>query len=122
MMTGCPGKWTVSCSGHIRAGELPEIACRRELREELGIEAPSPSYLFKELLPKIIWASSTEYEIAYAYECHYNSDITPDTQEVESVRFVSTDGIKVIVEKNSSDFTPDALILLKKYLQRAERR
>lgn len=38
-----PGRWTSSACGPVRAGELPEEAARRELREDLGlIYSPQP--------------------------------------------------------------------------------
>lgn len=35
-----PGLWTSTASGHVDAGEGEEQAARRELREEMGLEAP----------------------------------------------------------------------------------
>jgi isopentenyl-diphosphate delta-isomerase len=34
-----PGRWDLSATGHVRAGEAREDAAQRELREELGITA-----------------------------------------------------------------------------------
>jgi isopentenyl-diphosphate delta-isomerase type 1 len=35
-----PGKWTISCSGHVNSGDTYENTAKRELREELGVQAP----------------------------------------------------------------------------------
>lgn len=115
-----PGKWTVSCSGHVRAGEPIEQACVRELREELGIES-SPRFLFKMLLPRITWSRFTEYEFAHVFEC--SSDSTPkvNAQEVEKVKFVTPAELSHLLEIPSEEFTGDAIILLKRYLHKAER-
>jgi isopentenyldiphosphate isomerase len=33
-----PGVWDITCAGHVSAGEAPDAAAVRELREELGFE------------------------------------------------------------------------------------
>ncbi|HYB03612.1 MAG TPA: NUDIX domain-containing protein [Nitrososphaerales archaeon] len=40
-----PGKWTVSATGHLKAGEAPSDASARELKEELGVTG-KPAFLF----------------------------------------------------------------------------
>ena len=57
-----PGKWTVSSTGHVRAGELPSSASVRELKEELGVDGV-PIFLSMYKLPKITSFEYTEYEI-----------------------------------------------------------
>jgi 16S rRNA (adenine1518-N6/adenine1519-N6)-dimethyltransferase len=36
-----PGRWDSSAAGHLDAGESYDIAARRELQEELGVDAPT---------------------------------------------------------------------------------
>jgi isopentenyl-diphosphate Delta-isomerase len=114
-----PGKWTVSCSGHIKAGERSDDAACRELKEELGIEE-HPSFLFKQFLPPITWSESIEHEVAYAFECVTDAKVHINTDEVEQVKFVTPGVFKIIAKSNPEDFTPDAIILLQRYLQEAE--
>ncbi|MFI5421602.1 MAG: NUDIX domain-containing protein [Nitrososphaerales archaeon] len=61
-----PGKWTCSCAGHVKAGETPDEAARRELGEELGLET-SPQFLFRYLLPKIEFHGLVEHEISFVF-------------------------------------------------------
>src|SRR5688572_21675258 len=37
-----PGAWDTSAAGHLGCGETYDDAAVRELREELGVEAPAP--------------------------------------------------------------------------------
>jgi len=113
-----PGRWTVSCSGHIKAGENPEEASVRELEEELGIVA-KPKFLFKELLPKITWETSIEHEIAYAFETESLGEPRINPNEVEKVQYVSQSDFSTHARSSPDDFTPDAIILLQKYLHEA---
>lgn len=110
-----PGRWTVSATGHVKAGESPDSASIRELREELGIEG-KPSFLFKQLIPSISWAGSIEYEVAYAFEVISDAKPSPDPGEVEEVRFFSPEKCKSLIGTNGGDLTPDAVILLSRYL------
>ena len=113
-----PGKWTVSCSGHIKAREPPEQAAVRELKEELGIEE-NPRFLFKKLLPSISWSEFSEFEVAYAFESVTDQKVRINRDEVEEVKFVAKDEFYDMIQKNTEEFTPDAIILLQKYLQKA---
>lgn len=113
-----PGKWTVSCTGHIRSGESPEDASVRELEEELGIAA-KPRFLFTELLPKVTWGNSIEHEIAYAFELFSDEEPKADPEEVAKVQYVKLSDYSTHAERLANDFTPDAIMLLQKYLQKA---
>ncbi len=113
-----PGKWTVSCTGHVRAGENPSHGSSRELREELGIAA-SPAFLFKEVLPKITWSGLTEYEVAYAFDVKSDSKIQIDPGEVDQVRFLTPSACLALIQDRPEDLTPDTIILLQNYLQRS---
>ena len=115
-----PGKWTVSSTGHVRAGEIPWHASIRELKEELGIDA-EPKFLFKLVLPRISWSEFTEYELAYAFEASTDMDIVIEPLEVQQVKFLPISDCRAIVQDHREDFTPDAVVLLKLYLDRAER-
>jgi len=110
-----PGKWTASSTGHVKAGENPTRASIRELQEELGILA-HPTFLFKELLPEIHWSNQAEYEIAYVFEARSDSKIKMDSEEVEQVKFMSKAACRSFVVGRPEDLTPDAVILLQKYL------
>ncbi len=110
-----PGKWTVSSTGHVKAGELPSSASVRELKEELGIDA-APKFLFKFMLPEIRSSGVTEYEVAYAFEVKSDAEFVLDPKEVAQVRFFSLDDIRKLLQDRAKELTPDAIILLENYL------
>lgn len=59
-----PGKYDISSGGHVVAGERPDIAMARELREETGIVIKSNSLIHVGVIPEI---SGLDHEMAYVY-------------------------------------------------------
>jgi isopentenyl-diphosphate Delta-isomerase len=114
-----PGKWTVSCTGHIRSGEDAFDGSVRELQEELGITT-RPEFVFKQKLPRITWNGFIEHEIAYVFLAVSDTEISFDKNEVAEVVFLSDSACVELIKSKQTDFTPDALILIQKYLQEAE--
>ena len=45
-----PGKWDMAVGGHLLPGEAAEAAARREMREELGVEARPLVFLHRFLM------------------------------------------------------------------------
>ena len=111
-----PGKWTCSCAGHVKAGETPKEAARRELGEELGLEI-SAKFLFRYLLPRIEYHGLVEHEISFVFETQSDSSISLDPREVEEGKFLRIDEAKDFFKNNSEEITPDAVILCEKYLK-----
>ncbi len=82
------GYYTGSATGHVEFGEDYEEAARRELKEELGIEAPL------EMITKVKNFSEIEREISTLYICRYNGKIEYNRGEVTEGFFLSLDEIK----------------------------
>lgn len=76
-----PGRWDTSVGGHVESGESLDTAVRRELEEELGIEA-EPSYLYT-------YVHSNEYETekVFTYHCMHDGPFEFNRQEIDEVRY-----------------------------------
>ena len=94
-----PGKWDTAVGGHIDLGESVEMALKREVREELGIEDFTP-----ELLIHYVFESSREKELVYAHKTIYDGEIYP-SEELDGGRFWSMEEIKANMGKEV--FTPN---------------
>ena len=88
-----PGKWDTAVGGHIDLGESVEMALKREVREELGIEDFNP-----ELLTHYVFESSREKELVFAHKTVYDGDINP-SEELDGGRFWSIEEIKANMGK-----------------------
>ena len=112
-----PGLWTLSSTGHVKAGEAYDQAALRELREELGIVARLTK-LGKHLLPPIRSGGLTEREWVTLYLTRTDKPWDIDRGEVEGVKEVPASRLRRMF--NDGSMTPDAVILLAEYLERRE--
>lgn len=80
-----PGKWDISCAGHINYGEEPVEAAIRELKEEIGVVADKNQLQF-------VCSHRTDIGLYnfYIYDLSDQTiDFHFDDQEVEKVEWVS---------------------------------
>ena len=77
-----PGKWDTSVGGHVSPGEPVGEALKREVREELGLNAFKP-----EFIGKYIWQSSRERELVHVFKTVTDEVPVPDKIEIEEGRF-----------------------------------
>lgn len=102
-----PGKWDTAVGGHIAFGEPVGDALRREVREEIGLEAFEPV-----LLGKYIFESARDREYVYVYRAV--SDVAPvPSDELEEGRFWTPEELAANFGKKV--FTPNFELEYKKF-------
>jgi len=107
-----PGRWTLSCTGHVRAGEGYAHAARRELAEELGL-SPAVTQLAKVFLPKIRSRGSVEWEVVSLYSAMSDESPRVDPVELEGVRVVTRAELDALM--GGRRLTPDAKMMIAEY-------
>ena len=109
-----PGKWTISCTGHVKRGESYPRAALRELREELDLNS-NLDLRFKMRLPPVTDRSLTENEWVSFFTAVTDATVTPDPMELAGVKeFTRADARGLIRE---GPLTEDARIILRQYLE-----
>jgi isopentenyldiphosphate isomerase len=84
--TTSPGKWDMSCGGHILSGHTPDQTLSKELEEELGLR--EVDFKFVE---KYIQKHQSQTELIYLYYAFLDKDITDmklQKEEVERVEWI----------------------------------
>ena len=100
-----PGRWDLSATGHVRSGESREDAARRELREELGLDAPR-----LELLHQVQAGPATGWEHVSIFSAGRLSAVPrPNPAEVETGAFHDPDEVAFLVENFAELLTPALL-------------
>ncbi len=78
-----PGLWDSSAAGHIDRGESYDECAHRELREELGIDAPL------ERLFKLDACANTGWEFCWVYRCSAEGPFKFNREEIGRVEWFS---------------------------------
>jgi len=99
------GMWDLSATGHVRPTESWEAAARRELHEELGIEAR-----LEHVLTTVVHVPQ-ETELAAVFRCRHGGPMQLDPHEVSDGRFVEPSEVAA-----QPDLTPYAVTLLRRVL------
>lgn len=100
-----PGFWDLSATGHVKAGESREDAARRELREELGIDAENMRHL-----RSVPADASTGWEYITVYSAgRLHGTLRLDPAEVMDGAFHDPDEVAFLVEHYREVLTPALL-------------
>jgi 16S rRNA (adenine1518-N6/adenine1519-N6)-dimethyltransferase len=109
----CPGLWDSSAAGHVDSGEEYDEAVRREVAEELGVEASV------HRIGKIEACPETGWEFVGVYRAEHSGPFRLPPAEIESGAFFSVDQVKRWVEARPTDFAPGFLKCWAWYLERS---
>lgn len=101
--------YTSSASGHLDAGESYEAAARRELQEELGLNAEL------EFLGKIAASPQTANEHTAVYRTVTDEVPRFPAEEIAGLSFHSLDQIDQMLEREPQAFSPPLVEVLKLY-------
>ena len=110
-----PGRWTLSCTGHVRKGEPYREAAVRELREEIGVSADL-SLVGKYLLPPMRDGGLIEHEWVALFSATSDARVKVDPVELEGVKEFARPELRKMMSGGS--LTPDAVTLLTRLMRR----
>ncbi len=126
-----PGKWDVATAGHVSAGETPEQAALKEMREEIGIGAR-----FGDIRQVMVCKASTSpkpdyYNNKFEYVYLFKLNKLPKNlqkEEVDSVKFVPLPKFEEELNNHRTmknfvphGYLPDLLKVLRKEIAREEK-
>ncbi len=97
-----PGLWDSSAAGHVDPGEAYADCARRELAEELGIDAP----LELEALFRFPASADTGWEHCSVYRCVYDGPLRLQEDEVDEGKWLPTAEMDRLVEDAGAQLTP----------------
>jgi len=99
-----PGRWDIGAGGVVAAGEGYDAAARRELYEEVGIEAtPAPTH-------GGAYADADVDLVARCYRVVHDGPVTLVDGEVVEVRWLDRGGFAALL--TAEPFVPDSVALL----------
>ena len=98
------GLWTNTCCSHPLPGESLEVATRRRLKEEMGIDlqpAFSHSFIYKAELDKDL----IEHEFDHVFVGTFNGTPQINKKEVEDWKYVDMNWLKQDMERHPEAYT-----------------
>lgn len=98
------GLWTNTCCSHPRPNEPIEVAVRRRLREEMGIEAEC-KFAFKFAYHVTLDNELIENEIDHVFVGIFDGSPTINPEEVGDWKFAPIIALRADVLKNPGQFT-----------------
>jgi isopentenyl-diphosphate Delta-isomerase len=98
------GLWTNTCCSHPRPAEKMEVAVRRRLMEEMGIDI-QPEFAYKFLYKVSLDNNLVEHELDHVYVGQFDGIPNANAAEVASWKFAPISSIKEDMQKNPEAYT-----------------
>ncbi len=104
-----PNKWAL-CAGHIEAGDVPENAIIREIKEEIGIDVAIEELECIEILRRNKkFIENNQYNNCFIYLWKYNTNIKAEEyiiqeEEVSEVKYFDIQEVANAVEHQNEQF------------------
>jgi isopentenyldiphosphate isomerase len=105
-----PGHWDVAIGGVLAVGETFDVAARRELVEELGVEAPL------EALFPLRWVDSATVVHGMVYRARHDGPFRLQPEEIVRGEFVALSELDA--RTGRAPFCPDGLAALAEHRRR----
>lgn len=98
------GLWTNTCCSHPKPNENIDIAVRRRLQEEMGIDS-NPEFAYKFIYKTALDNNLTEHELDYVFIGTFDGKPVINSHEVEDWKFVSLDAARQHIKLHSDLYT-----------------
>ena len=98
------GLWTNTCCSHPKPDEPIEVAVRRRLKEEMGIDL-QPEYAYKFLYRIELPNNLIEHELDYVFIGQFNGEPVINSSEVENWKFADVAAVKKDAIQNPETYT-----------------
>ena len=97
--------WSNSCCSHPKKNEQMELAVKRRLKEELGIECPV-HYLYKFTYHATYKDLGSEHELCHVYVGLFDGEIKANPEEIDDWKFIKPDDLEKRIRNSKKDYTP----------------
>ena len=106
-----PNLWSLFVRGHVQAGESSLDACKREIKEEIGIDINEDElefiYTLKEEAKSKDYIENMFYDTYILRKDIDIKDITIQKEELNDIKFIKIDEVQKQIENGSKDYVPN---------------
>ena len=108
------GQWANATCSHPFPGELPFIAARRRLQEEMGFDC-SLRFLFKVLYKHDVGGGLTEHELVHVFAGTHDGPVRPDPVEAEGYQWLEFELLAEVLKKQPEQYAPWLQIYMERH-------
>lgn len=96
-------RWDITATSHVRKGETYDTAAERCMKHELGISVPLQkigAFVYTES-----YGDHSENEYCAVLIGTFSGKVTPNTEEIDDIKYAALEEIKADIEKNPNSYT-----------------